>query len=138
MSCCDYANYEENQKILGLVRMLAPDLNDIPDQIVDVMISLTRPHVWKERFGVFYFEALAYLVAHRMKLHQMIAETGSESGAVVGGNITSEHEGDLSRSYGSAGGSGKGYTDTLDKTAYGLEFKRIRDLCVVGVCTRFG
>lgn len=138
MGCYNYSNYEENQRILTLIRMLAPDLNDITDNIVEAAIDITRPHVWKVRFGVFYNEALAYLVAHRLKLHQMISETGSDSGSVVGGAITSESEGDLSRGYGSAGGSNKGYTDTLDKTVYGLEFQRIRDMCVVGVCTRFG
>lgn len=138
MTCCDYSYYDENQKVLTLIRILAPDLNDVTDDVVEVMINLARPHIWKERFGKFYYEALAYLVAHRIKLHQMVAEVGSESGSVVGGAITSEHEGDLSRSYGSAGSSGKGYTDTFGKTVYGLEFKKIRDMCVVGVCTRFG
>lgn len=138
MSCYDYSDYDENQKILQIIRFVAPDLDDVTDNIVDVTINLIRPYVWKERFGKFYYEALAYLVAHRIKLHQMIAETGADSGAVVGGAITSESEGDLSRAYGSAGGNSKGYTDTLDKTVYGLEFKRIRDMCVVGVCTRFG
>ncbi len=137
MKCYDYSFYDENQKILTLIRMLAPDLNEVTDNIVEATIDITRPHIWKERFGKFYYEALAYLVAHRIKLHQMISETGAESGAVVGGAITSESEGDLSRAYGSAGGNSKSYTDTLDKTVYGLEFKRIRDMCVVGVCTRF-
>lgn len=134
--CC--GDKTDDEKIIELIRVFAPDLDEINDDILAVLIQVNSPYVWKERFGAFYHEAMAYYVAHKALLHQMIANTGGASGGVVGGAITSEREGDLSRSYGSAGGTSKSYVDTLDKTVYGLEFKRIRDMCLVGVCTRFG
>lgn len=127
---------ETEQKILQIVRVVAPDLVELSDNMLLALINLHKHHVSKSRFGEFYYEAVAYYVAHKAALHQLIAANGADNGSVVGG-ITSEHEGDLSRSYGSGGSGVHGYTDTLDKTIYGLEFKRIRDMCIVPMATRF-
>ena len=40
MSCYDYSDYDENQKILQIIRFVAPDLDDVTDNIVDVTINL--------------------------------------------------------------------------------------------------
>lgn len=137
ISCsCRCAVDEDEQMIFQLIRALAPDLDDISDNMLMVLISINKHYVSKEKFKSFYHEAVAYLVAHKAVLHQSIASEGAGSNALVGG-ITSEHEGDLSRSYGSGGSGARGYTDTFDKTLYGLEFKRIRDMCIVPVATRF-
>lgn len=133
---CRYTADEEEEKIFRLIRMLAPDLDDVSDSVIMVLIDINKHYVSKEKFKSFYYEAVAYLVAHKAILHQSIASEGASSNALVGG-ITSEHEGDLSRSYGSGGSGTRGYTDTFDKTLYGLEFKRIRDMCIVPVATRF-
>lgn len=133
---CRYTADEEEEKIFRLIRMLAPDLDDVSDSVIMVLIDINKHYVSKEKFKSFYCEAVAYLVAHKAVLHQSIASEGAGSNALVGG-ITSEHEGDLSRSYGSGGSGTRGYTDTFDKTLYGLEFKRIRDMCIVPVTTRF-
>lgn len=95
----------------------------------------------ESKFGDLYSQALVYLTAHRMAYQNLIAEGGSSSGAVIAGNIVSEKEGDLQRSYGSAGsgasGSGSG-ADAYDKTAYGILFKQIRDMRILAAATRFG
>ncbi len=134
---CNHTADEDEQKIFHLVRMLAPDLDELSDNMIYTLIDLHKHYVSKVKFGVFYHEAVAYLVAHKATVHQMLAASGAESGAMVGGGITSEHEGDLSRSYGSAGSGNRGYNDTFDKTFYGLEFKRIRDMCIAPIATRF-
>lgn len=128
----------EDKKILELIRFIAPDLGDVNDDIALTAIGMYRKHLWKERFGSFYYEALAYYTAHNIKIHQLIGMQGAEAGGVTGGQITSEREGDLSRSYGSVSGSGGGYSASLGKTAYGLEFLRIRDMAMLAACTRFG
>lgn len=70
-------------------------------------------------------QAIAYLTAHKLS---MASRVGGAAG-----QVTSEKEGSLSRSYGSVG-SQTGY----GQTAYGQEFLRIRDSCVMGVLTRSG
>lgn len=63
---------------------------------------------------------------------------GQDLRAATAGSLVSEKEGDLARSYSSSGVGTGSYIDNLDKTAYGMEFKRIRDMCIVSIVTRFG
>lgn len=132
----------ENERILLIIRTLAPDLSEVDDKTILMLIDLHRPYVWKKRFGDLYEQALAYLVAHQAALYRMAESAGSSNAMLVSGPITSEHEGDLSRSYGSAssgsiGGSGKN-TGTYDRTIYGMKFLELRNMCVIGAVTRFG
>lgn len=138
MACWGERIDKDEQEVLKLIRFIAPDLGDVNDEIVLTAIGIYKKHLWKERFGSFYKEALAYYTAHHIKINQLVAVQGADAGGVTGGQITSEHEGDLSRSYGSVGGSGGGYSASLSKTAYGLEFLRLRDMAMMAACTRFG
>lgn len=139
----DIQRNAEEEEFLEIFRIIAPELSDTTDAMILAMRKLCLPMISQCRFGDLYDQALAYLVAHRLTYQNMIAAGGGAGSAgVVAGNVVSEKEGDLQRSYGSSGssgnGSGSGYTDTLDKTAYGLEFKRIRDMVIVTAMTRFG
>lgn len=131
----------DDAKFLETFRLLAPDLADANDDLVLAYRKLAEPMISESKFGDLYPQALVYLTAHRMAYQNLIAEGGSSSGAVIAGNIVSEKEGDLQRSYGSAGsgasGSGNG-ADAYDKTAYGILFKQIRDMRILAVATRFG
>ena len=131
----------DDAKFLETFRLLAPDLADATDDLVLAYRKLAEPMISESKFGDLYPQALVYLTAHRMAYQNLIAEGGSSSGAVIAGNIVSEKEGDLQRSYGSAGsgasGSGSG-ADAYDKTAYGILFKQIRDMRILAAATRFG
>lgn len=131
----------DNTDFLKTFRLLAPDLADATDDMVLAYRKLAAPMISESKFGDLYPQALVYLTAHRMAYQNLIAEGGSSSGAVIAGNIVSEKEGDLQRSYGSAGsgasGSGSG-ADAYDKTAYGILFKQIRDMRILAAATRFG
>lgn len=132
---------EAEKNFITLFRLLAPDLSSVDDEQILAMRLLCEPMLNKERFGDLYEQALVYLVAHRLSYTNSIATGGAGSTGLIAGNIVSEKEGDLARSFGSAIGGGNGatsYMDSLDKTAYGLEFKRIRDMCIFTVVTRFG
>lgn len=132
---------EETKKRLLIFRMVAKDLAEVNDEIVETMMEIYAPHLSKKVFGKLYDQALVYYVAHHMVMHETIANSGSTSGSSVAGQITSEREGDLSRSYGSGGGgtsASSGYDGSLGKTAYGIEFMRLRSMVSVGVMTRFG
>lgn len=132
---------EEEAKFLKIFYALCPDLADVSEDTVLVYRDMAAPMISESKFGDLYPQALVYLTAHRMAYQNLIAEGGSSSGAVIAGNIVSEKEGDLQRSYGSAGsgasGSGSG-ADAYDKTAYGILFKQIRDMRILAAATRFG
>ena len=131
----------DDAKFLETFRLLAPDLADAKDDLVLAYRKLAEPMISESKFGDLYPQTLVYLTAHRMAYQNLIAEGGASSGAVIAGNIVSEKEGDLQRSYGSAGsgasGSGSG-ADAYDKTAYGILFKQIRDMRILAAATRFG
>lgn len=67
--------------------------------------------------------AIAYLTAHQYTLSQR---------AGVGGNITSEKEGDLARSFGGAASDPSG----LGSTSYGMEFMRLKNMFLLTPRTR--
>ena len=75
--------------------------------------------------GTIKEQAIAYLAAHKLS---MASRVGGAAG-----QVTSEKEGSLSRSYGSVSGQ-TGY----NQTSYGQEFIRLRDGNVVGFLTRAG
>lgn len=129
---------ENKTKVLSIIRFIAEDLSDVDDDDINVAIELFEPFVWEERFGSMYSQALAYFVAHKLKYKLLTAEQGSNSAYIVGGQITSEHEGDLSISYGGTSSGSNGFTDDLDKTIYGIEFKRLRQMFITTAITRFG
>ena len=132
----------DNTDFLKTFRLLAPDLADATDDMVLAYRKLAEPMISESKFGDLYPQALVYLTAHRLAYQNLIAAGGASSGAVIAGNIVSEKEGDLQRSYGSAGGgtsgNGSNYTDAYDKTAYGILFKQIRDMRILAAATRFG
>lgn len=131
----------DDAKFLETFRLLAPDLADAKDDLVLAYRKLAEPMISESKFGDLYPQALVYLTAHRMAYQNLIAEGGSSSGAVIAGNVISEKEGDLQRSYGSAGGGASGSgsgADAYDKTAYGILFKQIRDMRILAAATRFG
>lgn len=132
---------EEEAKFLKIFYALCPDLADVSEETVLVYRDMAASMISESKFGDLYPQALVYLTAHRMAYQNLIAEGGSSSGAVIAGSVISEKEGDLQRSYGSAGsgasGSGSG-ADAYDKTAYGILFKQIRDMRILAAATRFG
>lgn len=131
----------DDEKFLKMFRVLAPDLQSATDDVVLAMRNIVAPTISKSKFGDLYEQALAYLIAHKLTVQNIISEQGAAATELTAGGIISEKEGDLSRSYGSkqsnvAGGSC--YMDSLQKTAYGQEFLNIRNMRIVSAATRFG
>ena len=102
---------------LALFRLFAVEFSGISDEEIKTWIELTESWISKRAFGKFYHEALAYLVAHRMKLH-------SEDKINLAG-VSSYSEGRVSI------GFGKSDEDGLPKTTYGGMFEQLRDMVVI-------
>ena len=126
---------------LQAFRLVASEFSATSDETVDVVFELVGPQVSESKFGKLYPQALAYLAAHWLAWQAIVTSAGSSSGMTTGGRVTSEREGDLSRSYAdnsrSPNASGS-FFDNLERTAYGLEFKRLVRMAIVPLATRMG
>ena len=123
---------------LQVFRLVASEFSATSDETVDVVFALVAPQVSESKFGKLYPQAIAYLAAHWLAWQAVITGSGSTGGAATGGRITSEKEGDLSRSYtdNSRNPTTSSFADNLDRTAYGLEFKRLTRMAIVPLVTR--
>lgn len=124
---------ETKDKIKQAFSVICPELL-LTDEEIEVYINLVSPMLSESVFGNMYITAFVYLMAHHVVLRQLIAQYGENGSADVGitGSVTSEKEGDLQRSYGDRAAS----FDMLDKTYYGIEYKRLCAMCIVPVVTR--
>lgn len=129
----------DESKFLETFFLLIPNFDCSDDEILN-MLKLTVPMVSKKRFGNLYEQALVYLVAHRLTVQKVIdsLDGGAMSSVLTAGDVVSEKEGDLQRSYGTRTSSVSTDDDLLKKTAYGLEYLRIRAMCLLTGMTRFG
>ncbi len=126
---------------LEAFRLVAAEFAATPDATVNNVFTLVSPMCSESKFGKLYPQALAYLAAHWLAWQAILAAGGSTSGAATAGRITGEREGDLSRQYAdnsrapTATGS---FADNLERTAYGLEYKRLARMAIMPIMTRMG
>lgn len=107
---------------------LFDEFKDVNAKKIEAFIELasnrlSNPSVWGNKIK----EATAFLAAH------MLASTGGEggSGGGIGGAITSESVGDLSRGYSQVSLSSNGNDETYALTRYGLQYLELRRSCIV-------
>lgn len=124
---------------LETFRFVAGEFAALPDNTVTAAINFVSNEISEIKYGSDYTKAIAYLAAHFLAW-QSIVITGSTTGAATGGRIVSEKEGDLARSYADNGSNNINgtFTDNFERTAYGLEFLRLRRKHILPVMTRFG
>lgn len=96
---------------------IASEFSDVDTTRVDRLVAMAALQAPSSKFGAKTDVAVAYLVAHMLKMDQSRGQ----------GAVTSERVGNISRSFAARDG---GVADELDQTAYGREFKRIRRMCV--------
>lgn len=123
---------------LEVFRLIAPEFSAIPDDTVNTALEFVSNELSESKFGSDYTKTHAYLAAHFLAWQALISSGGSTSGAATGGKVISEKEGDLSRSYSDSSSSSTSYTDNLERTAYGLEYIRLRRKHIVPILTRMG
>lgn len=108
------------------------EFNEVPDDTVNVYLSLAEPLISKKRFGKMYHQALAYLAAHKMKMFGLGKEIGIGS---IGDTIrlSSVSEGETSVSFSN---NQTGNTDTdsgFHLTVYGMQYLQLRKRCIVPI-----
>lgn len=125
---------------LQVFRLVAPEFTATSDDTVGGVFELVASMVSEAKFGKLYPQAIAYLAAHWLAWQVLIMAAGSSAGAATAGRITSEREGDLSRGYAdnSRAPNAGSFFDNLERTAYGLEFKRLARMAIVPLAIRMG
>jgi hypothetical protein len=122
--------------ILTVFRALVPAYAEKNDGEIIALYETLRPQINRKRLGNLYWQAAAYLVAHNFAWGELIAAEGAAAGAAATGRVVSEKEGDLSRTY--EAGTSAGGLDSLERTAYGQEYKRILRMKIFPALTRRG
>lgn len=123
------------------LRKLAPELDSVPDDTVNLMLGMTGDMVNPRSFGTDYDRACVLLAAHYITLWNRVAAAGDASDAgVTSGEVVMEKEGDLQKQYGTP--SFSGYTTNterlLGRTLYGQMFLALRARHILPVMTRMG
>lgn len=95
------------------------------DALLDDFIAIATDLTSTTAFGDKLYQAIGLRVMHMMALKVRDEESGSSG---PGGAITSEKEGDLSRSYGKSS-TASDPTD-LASTSWGLELKALQRMCI--------
>lgn len=113
-------------KVLEIIRATMDEFKNVPDEKVEVFISLAEPLVSPKRFGKLYEQAVAYITAHKMKL----AGLGNVIGVGTIGDtfgIASVSEGDTSVSFSTSQQSNMGKADgEYALTLYGSMYLTLR------------
>lgn len=117
---------------IEIIRVTMNEFSEVPDDTVNVYVSLAEPLISKKRFGKMYQQALAYLAAHKMKLSGLGISNGICSiGDTIGLSSVSEGETSVSFSNNQAGNTA---TDSeFGLTVYGMQYIQLRKRCIVTI-----
>lgn len=135
------------EELIAQFRLTIPAMpaDVVSDEELASDIDVYRDYVSERRFGKLFPKALSYFIAHMRTLNDMIAGAVSAGGtagdsSLLAGAVTSEREGDLSRSYAtpSAASSSSDYDAVLKKTMYGQLFLQLRAMVCVTATVRIG
>ena len=109
---------------LEMIRVIAPEFSEVPDDTVKLFIQIVRPMVSRRRFGELYTHGIAYLVCHKLKLTGYGEKPLGDLGGIgaSGYGISSVSEGGSSISFSANQQSNVGSDAELGLTTYGTEF----------------
>ena len=115
-----------------IIRITMKEFAEVPDDTVNIFISLAEPLISKKRFGKMYQQALAYLAAHKMKMDGFGKKIGIGSiGDTIGLSSVSEGETSVSFSNNQVGNTA---TDAeFGLTVYGMQYLQLRKRCIVTI-----
>ena len=112
-------------KVINKIRVIAPKI-DIDDEQIKEYIELYSDFVSEKYFGKFYDKALAFFIAHYISLDNISSENGAFDSSIIAGNVISEKEGDLEKTYANS----KNESDNLlNKTYYGIRYLDLQKMC---------
>ena len=122
------------RKVITVLKVVAPEYKDMPEENLKVWIELAEPYVSENKFGCLYYNALAYLTAHKLSLNTP-AKQGEETTSVKSTmHVASYAEGSTNISFNNPAASGSADADAeYLLTAYGLQYLSIRKQCIIPI-----
>lgn len=116
---------------LEIFRLIATEFGDIDDGTVEKWIELVKPLISAKRFGETYNQALALLVAHRLKM----AGYGEDSNGTIGDTLRvgNYSEGETSIGFNVSQATNLLVDAELTLTAYGLQFLSLRRSRIISI-----
>lgn len=133
---------ESARKVIGIIKVIAPEYEEMEENSLRAWVDLSEPYVNEEKFGNFYYQALAYLAAHKMSLNTPVKKTEGEGSSISTSvkdtmNVASFSEGSTSISFNNPSTSSSGGSSSADAeyllTSYGLQFLDICKRCIVPI-----
>ncbi len=127
-----------------IIRVTMKEFSEIPDEEVQIYISLAEPLVSKKKFGKLYEQAVAYVAAHKMKMNGMGTAAlagGISIGDMAGYSSISISEGEASMSFASSQGNSSGSISAdveYGLTLYGKQFLQLRKNCIIPIVSAGG
>ena len=126
-----------------IIRATMKEFSELPDEEVQVYISLAEPLVSKKKFGKLYEQAVAYVAAHKMKMNGMgtALAGGIQIGDMAGYSSISISEGEASLSFASSQGNSSGSISAdveYGLTTYGKQFLQLRKNCIIPIVSAGG
>ena len=120
--------------VIEIIRMLAPEFNEIDDSTLEKWIETVAPMVSKKQFGDLYKQALAFLVCHKLKMAGNGDNPFGDIGTIgIGFAIGSVSEGGSSVSFGANQSSNLATDAELALTIYGLQYLQLRRSVIVPI-----
>lgn len=121
-------------KAKDIIRLMGGEFADVPDETLEQWIEVVRPMVSRKQFGKLYEQALALLVAHKLKMGGYGENVlGPLGGIGVGFAVGSVSEGGSSISFGASQGGNLTPDAEYGLTVYGTQFLQLRRMCVVPI-----
>ncbi len=132
---------ESVRKVTSILKVIAPEYKDMGEDDLRVWVELSEPYVSESRYGKLYYQALAYLTAHKLSLNVPVEKKEEESSISTSVkntmNVASFSEGSTSISFNNPSTSSGGSSSSADAeyllTSYGLQFLDIKKQCIVPI-----
>lgn len=126
---------EEKERIIRMIRMLGEgEFSDVGDDVLHDWIMFVKPMVSKKQFGNLYNQAIALLVAHKLKMsgygENALGELGKIGNSYAASSVS---DGGSSISFASSGVGNLQSDAEYAMTIYGTQYLQIRRMCIVPI-----
>lgn len=120
-----------------IIRSTMNEFDVVSDDKVMTFITLAEPLISRKKFGKLYYQALAYLAAHKMKLSGLGSSTiGGTIGDTIG--LSSISEGETSVTFSNNQSANITSDAEYGLTMYGMQYLQLRKRCILTIVTAGG
>ena len=125
----------EYTKLIAMIKTIGGgEFNSMSDEDLKFWIDFVQPMVSKKQFGNLYFQAIALLICHKLKMAGLGENTLGDLGKI--GNAyaaSSVSDGGSSISFASAGPGNLQVDAEYTMTIYGTQFLQLRRMAIVPI-----